>query len=349
FHRGFYQWEYVRGLQQDRWRSPLLATPERMKKYRHRENPDRSFLENDVTYRHVANNVWIEKEEDHPTARVYQWAMEFVQQNAGLQPFYLYLDTFPPHEPWEAPASFYQKYADPSYSGETIIHCYYGAAKNWYTEQEVRNIYAHYRGLCSLVDYWFGQFWKVLEQEKILDNTLVVFLSDHGTNFPWENEEGIIGKPAYALFPAVMSLPLMVRFPDGAGAGRCFSSFVYNIDVTATIYAAAGLANKVNIEGQNLRKLIFSGNWQEREYLTSRYGEYLWYRDRKHWVVLTSQGKGKYVFDVEADPNCQRNLAADRKEVVGKAYRCCLQDAGGEIPVYSEGTFTDAIGQKVKE
>ena len=70
---------------------------------------------------HAANTQDYQEPEKTSTARTYQWAMKFLKDNAGV-PFYLLIDHFAPHEPWEAPAAFYRMYADGSYRGKTWLN-----------------------------------------------------------------------------------------------------------------------------------------------------------------------------------------------------------------------------------
>ena len=53
------------------------------------------------------------------TPRTFLSAMKFLEENkANSKPFYLYVDTFHPHETWVAPDKYYQLYRDPKYKGK---------------------------------------------------------------------------------------------------------------------------------------------------------------------------------------------------------------------------------------
>ena len=109
-----------------------------------------------------------------------------------------------------------------------------------------------------------------------------MFLSDHGTNFA-DNLEKAIGKPAGALYPGTMHIPLMMRHPEGKGAGLRLSPLVYTLDVPATVCAVAGPAPKDGVQGQSLIGLIEASGFEARDYLTCRYSNSVWYRDEKNW------------------------------------------------------------------
>ena len=142
-------------------------------------------------------------------------------------------------------------------------------------------------------------------------------------------------------------VPLIVRFPDGEGAGQRFNQLIYDTDVTATFYECAGIDihSKVSIDGQSLYSLVKYGKWNEREYLTSRYGNTLWYRDKKWWVIIDVTGKPRAVFNLQKDPHCQSNIVSHTKDVVKKAWKYILDDAGGDLPVHEKIKQTDALGR----
>ncbi len=342
FTRGFYQWEFVRGQLKDRWRSAASVSVERLAKY---GDPEK-LKHNSMILQYLANTAYVNSEEDTTTAKVFRWAMNFIEDNRHVQPFYLMVDCWDPHEAWEAPDSYLEMYAKPGYKGRTILHPQYAPVDEQMNEEELEHTIANYCGLVTLVDTWFGHFIKKVKQLGLWKNSVIVFLSDHGTNFA-DNPERIIGKPHYALYPGVMHIPLMVHFPSGEGVGQHFNQLVYNMDVTATLYERAGvdIHSKVCVDGQNLYPLVKDGKWNEREYLTSRFCDTVWYRDKKWWVIIDVSSKPRAVFNLQKDPHCQNNIVSRCADVVKKAWECILDDADGDLPVYEKMKQTDALGR----
>jgi len=345
FTRGFWQWEYIRGQQQDRWLSPALVSDERLARY-----GDPADIRGQGPYgtvlRHAANTLNVRTEQDTTTWQTFDWGMQFIRHNGPLQPFYLLVDCFDPHEPWEAPDKYYRMYADPSYTGKTCPHTRYCPAEGVYDEDQVRDIMAHYCGLVTLVDTCFGRLMNELDNLGLRENTCVAFISDHGTNFVHDNPQGVIGKPSYALYPGTMHLPLMIRFPDGAGAGQRYDELVYNIDATATLYDIASVAPSQQLDGQSLLPVVEGEGFSAREYLTSRYDNTCWYRDDRHWAIVDADGTPKAVFDLQDDPECMNNVLQSRAGVAAGAWQWMVADAGGQIPMYSRQARTNAIGGK---
>ena len=76
-------------------------------------------------------------------------------RSAGGAPFFLWLDTFDPHEPWDAPP-YYVDWYDPGYRGEVLAHANYGRA-DYMTEAERQHTKALYAAEVSMVDKWIGR------------------------------------------------------------------------------------------------------------------------------------------------------------------------------------------------
>jgi arylsulfatase A-like enzyme len=326
FTRGFHQWDFVRGNAEDRYRSPAPLDPKRLAE---RYDSPRAA-------QHVANLGGFDPDElAFATPRTFRSAIQFLDENrTNPKPFYLYVDTFHPHESWEAPAKYYQPYRDPKYTGKTHLTLPYSTLhQHPELEQALPDVRAHYAGLVTMVDTWLGRLLDKLREVGKEATTLVVFLSDHGTNFG-DNLEKAIGKPAACLYPGTMDVPLLVRHPEGKGAGRRFREFVYSLDVPATVCAAAGTAPKDGVEGHDLLPLLEGGPYRKREYLTCRYSNCVWSTDDRSWYFADIHGDNARLFDLEADEPFARTIAAKAPERAKQARERILEDAGGKLPIY---------------
>lgn len=342
FTRGFWQWEYIRGQQQDRWKSVWTVDPDRLARIGGSDYSGAADY-GMVPY-HIANTDGKMTSEQSCTGRTFQWAMQFVQDNAKV-PFYLLVDCFDPHEPWEAPPEYYRMYADGSYPGPTVVCTRYQRNLAGWTEHAAADIVAHYCGLVSLVDHWFGRLLDMLDEQNLADRTMVIFTSDHGTNFG-DNLWKVIGKPSWALLPGTMHIPLIVRHPSRQGAGKRLAGLRYNSDIAATVYQCTGAQASQEIDGNSLLPALAGDRDGDREYLTCRYGDTVWYRDEKWWVFYTIGSDEMHVFDIQCDGEFATDLgtSAKAKEAIDLACSRILADAEGDLPTYQQ-EMTDAIGQ----
>lgn len=342
FIRGFRQWEYVRAQAEDRYGATAHADPALLSRYM-------GSSEGRIRA-HLVNVRPEQPEETWPAARAFRAAMQFVEQNQANQPFYLYVDTFAPHETWEAPLHYYDLYGNREDREPICITVPYGPVdRHPEYEERLPSIRANYAGLVTMVDAWFGKLVETIDRLGLRERTLVLFLSDHGTNFA-ENPERVIGKPANALYPGTMDIPLLLRHPKGLGAGTTCDELAYTTDVAATVLAAAGVESIGALHGQSLLPLIEGRDgYASRPYLTCRYGNTVWYRDARTWFYDDVAFGDPRVFDLEADPSCQRNIAAEAPDRIALAQKRILADAGGTLVKYVRKGMTDALGRPVFE
>ena len=343
FIRGFRQWDYLRGQAEDRYNAAYRADRHLFSKYV--GGGDRS--------RHHIVNVRPEMpEEEWPTARTFRKAIQFIQENRSNTPFYLYVDTFSPLETWESPVHYYELYGKLDDRLPLPLNTHYGpiSEKPEY-EQYLPTLKANYSGLVTMVDRWFGKLLDAVDGLGLRDDTLVIFTSDHGTNFA-DNPEGVVGKPAPYLYPGTMHVPLMVRVPDGTGAGTRRDELVYTVDIPATLLGILNgtVDSKGEPSGQDLDPLMTAGGtWSNREYLTCRYGNTVWYFDNDVWFFSSTDFENPRLFDYQNDPECTDNIAAKAPDLVRRAKAGILEDAGGRLITYVRKDMTDALGRPVFE
>ncbi|WP_419999548.1 sulfatase [Streptomyces boninensis] len=114
-----------------------------------------------------------------------------------------------------------------------FAHKYAGLDEDGWTE-----LIAHYLGLCALVDAQVGAVLERLRQTGELDNTIVVFTSDHGDMM---GTHGLMEKGHLLHYEEALRVPLLIRHPDTAGGVRTRNP-VSVVDIAATVAELAGVA-----------------------------------------------------------------------------------------------------------
>ena len=201
-------------------------------------------------------SVW-RSDEDHLAAQVIKAAIKWIDKYDRPQPFMLWLDTFDPHEPWNPPEEFWRKY-DADYHGELMPICPFPRQDGFsITEREAKVVRALYAGECTMVDKWVGIFIDHLRDGGLLEDTLVIFTSDHGEPLgegTWGH--GLWRKFAPWPYDELAHVPLLIRHPEGHGAGRRFSSFFQSCDLTATVLDAFGVRPTEKMHGRSILPVI---------------------------------------------------------------------------------------------
>jgi arylsulfatase A-like enzyme len=177
-------------------------------------------------------------EEDWNVAKLFTTASRFLQDNARRDNFFLWIDSFDPHEPWDSPPDFVKLYDHtPGYDGMLDPRSFGGARNHpGLSAAAVAHLKAQYAAKVTFMDKWLGRFLDTLDETGLAERTAVVLTADHGTNVG-DRDGRHFGKsvPPRANEAHV---PLMIRVP-GAGSGDS-DMIVQPQDLFATILAIAG-------------------------------------------------------------------------------------------------------------
>ena len=201
------------------------------------------FLGHPIPDVHRWTNLYMDREEQCFPPRTARKAVEFLEENYRHDPFFLWVDFFDPHEPWDPPEYMVRKY-DPDCDGTPMIHPNYGKASD-YTEAELRNLRAHYCAEAELVDRWVGRILEKIDDLDLWKNSVVVFTTDHGMSLGEHNRTGksnINDKDDrfWPIYPEVAHIPFLAAAP-GLDGGREVDIIGQPHDIVPTLFDLAGL------------------------------------------------------------------------------------------------------------
>jgi len=242
FQHGFDGAVAVRGQEGDmpflRMNHPIETTmpPDKTRSGRHfqgRNLPDLARWTNRLWYREV----------DRFPPQTAGLAMEWLEENYQGQPFFLWVDFFDPHEPWDPPEYMVRKY-DPKCDGPAMIHPNYGKATDL-TRKELKNLRAHYCAEAELVDRWVGRVLQKIDDLALWDDTVVIFTTDHGMSLGEHNRTGktnINEKDTryWPIYPEVAHIPFMIAAP-GVKGGKTVDALLQPVDILPTLFDLAGV------------------------------------------------------------------------------------------------------------
>ena len=195
--------------------------------------------------RHRWHNRYFELEEQTFSYRTARTTVRWLEENyRSPQPFFLWVDFFDPHEPWDPPEYLVRRY-DPDYAGTPMIMPNYGLATR-YTPAELANLRAHYLAETELVDRHVGRILEKIEDLELWQDTVVVFASDHGTSLGEHGRTSKINRdpddPRYwTLSPELSHIPLLVAAP-GVTPGARHPVFAQPVDLMPTLFDLSGVA-----------------------------------------------------------------------------------------------------------
>ncbi|WP_440412653.1 sulfatase family protein [Neorhizobium petrolearium] len=282
------------------------------------------------------------KELHHPEARhMSKWAADrtisFIQSmKEEEQPFFCLMSLFDPHDPYEDyPLAFRNcidaaKIPDPIVSRTMQPECVRREQRGSYlgrfadfSPEEIRKIRLGYAASIAFLDAQVGRVLTALDDAGLAEDTLVIFLSDHGDQL---GDHGLFIK-GVALYEPTTGVPLMLRWPGHITAGTRCTALAQGRDVTATCLAAAGIDTRSCPESEDLVAMALrnaarrssaicayrnsgvndSGRfWNPPMHATMA-------RDQRFKLTFYASGglNQRELFDLETDPQETVNLSGD--------------------------------------
>lgn len=250
------------------------------------------------------------------------------------KPFFIGCGFSKPHSPPQAPQRFFDMYD----TGKIVLPPDFAA---WPTvppgfpkaairmrnadlfigrgasESEAKEVIRAYLASISWVDWNMGRVLAELDRLGLRENTIVVFVADHGYQL---GEKGKWSK-AGSLFEGGTRVPLIIHVPGARGNGRSSTRIVQSLDIYKTMAELCGLPVPAGVEGESLVPLLHDPRaaWDRPAFS-------IWSEDGKtvHGTAVRTEqwryaeyGKdaanGAMLFDVHADPMELTNLAEDAK------------------------------------
>lgn len=262
----------------------------------------------------------------HPTAWTGQSAVNFLEGYQGPDPFFLKVSFARPHSPYDPPQRWMDRYADADIPGASVGKWAARFAERsgpkddiWHGDlgaEQVRRSRQGYYGSVSFVDEQIGRILEALEKKGWLEETLIVFTSDHGDM----TGDHHLWRKSYA-YEASARIPMFLRWPQGmlsAKRGQVLYQPVELRDILPTFLDAAGAPPKVRLDGASMLSLLRGGNPEWRPYIDLEHG--VCYSRENNWNGFTD-GRTKYIyhaydgreqlFDLTKDPGEVRDLSGD--------------------------------------
>jgi arylsulfatase A-like enzyme len=228
-------------------------------------------------------------DQDQMAARVCKAAMNYLEQVDKNKPFFLWMDSFDPHEPWDPPSVWNPDIKcpyDPDYKGREIILPVPTFVEGYLSEAEMHHIRMLYAEKITMVDKWLGKVLDKIKAQGLFENSLIIFLSDHGQPLGnGKHGHGIIRKCRPWPYEELTHIPLIVHHPDGH-RGRV-SSFVETVDVAPTIMDFLNVDNQTDqMQGKSLLPLVRGETDKVRDFAICGYFNFSWSIVTDEWSYV---------------------------------------------------------------
>ena len=300
-------------------------------------------------------------ESDRFAPQTFTKAMGWLEQHYK-EDFFLYIDAWDPHEPWDAP-NYYTELYWPGYDGELIDPLYsYWQDVPGFTEEKVKKAHACYCGELTMVDTWAGYFLRQVENMGLMEKTAIIFTTDHG--FYFGEHGGLFGKMTRAkpsavpyweeigraggwtrspLYEEAIACPLLIYLP-GVQPGVCHG-LTSAIDLMPTVLDVMGQEVPAQVDGRSLLSMIQDTNLKGREFVISA-GPFSNPADTAslvdsqtrldtagsdttvttdEWSLLYSVTGAPLLYHLPSDPQQEKNIVSQRPEVAGELHQLLVK------------------------
>jgi len=256
--------------------------------------------------------------EHYQTVWATEQSIKWLHENARKGPFFLFCSYTKPHSPYDPPEPYHRLYDPRSVPApiggpedlEGLSPRYEAMRKRygWHLlpDQAHLRARAYYYGNITLIDEEAGRLLQTLEDVGVADNTIVVFLSDHGDLM---GDHGLYFKGIF--FKGSLHIPLIIRAPGERLATGRTNRLVRLEDLMPTLLALAGIPIPEGVHGRNLLQEPAGDD-------EIVFGSYSAAPNRMHaarthrWQYVFHEAGGfEELYDLQADPEERNNLAAD--------------------------------------
>jgi arylsulfatase A-like enzyme len=231
--------EFIRGHELDFWK-PLVGGDELPQWVKNVEKWRPGYGR-----RYFSNVAEFGGEEDFFPAKVFTAASEWLAARKAERPFFLQVESFDVHEPFDVPEPYASMYGDGSRRDTfTLWPPYQDAARQAEffavaSPGEIAYVRSQYGGKLTMVDRWFGRLMETIDAQELWDDTAIIVTTDHGHDL---GERGGFGKQ-FPHFDSHANIPMLVWHPKFPGRGRRVTGLTSTLDIFASVLEMGGTSS----------------------------------------------------------------------------------------------------------
>jgi len=284
-------------------------------------------------HRHLTDPAWIEKyqgvpwhlpEEMHSDVFIGNSAVTWIEGYRGEKPFFLQVGFTGPHEPWDPLPRHVALYRDealppavtmpgdlenkpPQHRTHKEFHAHSGHESRIdlsnASAADIEHMRRHYYAKITTVDEQLGRVLDALESRGFLEDSLVIFCSDHGEML---GDHTLAYK--WLMYDTIVHVTMILKSTSQKGQNLEVHELVSLMDIGPTILEAAGIEIPSYIEGQSLLPYLRDEETQPRPYVICEDNYQVMLRTRTHKLVYYIGQDDCEFYDLQADPHEFHNL-----------------------------------------
>lgn len=292
YHTRFDTYEFFRGQEHDQWHAQVEPPFEKYAGLYAAEHYDPKTRPGHV--QHMINMDWIEEEAQLPGPACFNAAFRFLDENAAADNWFLQLELFDPHEPFQVPDRF-RREGDSAWTGGALNWPGYGKVEE--SAEGVAEIRATYAALVRMCDEYFGRLLDQFDRHDLWRDTMLVVSTDHGFLLSEHEWWGKCRMPSYE---EVTHIPLMAYHPAQAGkGGERRQALTWTPDIMPSVLEAHGVAIPGAVRGRSFLPALAADIDDGRVVATAIFGGPIGVTDGRyvlHHVVEDFLAPGLYEY-----------------------------------------------------
>ncbi|NLR93952.1 sulfatase family protein [Flammeovirga agarivorans] len=275
-----------------------------------------------------------ENDDDFVTA---DHAIDYIKNAKEDQPFFLGVSFRKPHFPFEVQQEYFDLYegklSAPEVTSSMIEDLPKNTKREYYrfkldqmTPHQTQRALEMYYGMVTYIDEQIGRVINTLEEKGLRDNTIIVYLTDHGDMC---GVKGCWYKNSY--YEGSAKVPMIISYPKHFPKNKIEKADVNNMDIYPTICELAGIKTPEVIEGETLVALVngkqdASERFAISESYRSSYGSRM--VKKGAWKYCHYEDSKDQLFNLEIDPKEMYNVIDDPKNkmIVAELKKLALKD-----------------------
>jgi arylsulfatase A-like enzyme len=299
---------------------------------------------------------------------VTHYALDWLDSiNPNDDKFFMWVHYKNPHDPYEPPKPF-TTFFDSTYTGpfdgsRPVLDSIY-VNKIDLSERDLFHLNALYDAEIRSSDSYIEKVLAKLEKMGVLENTLIVFASDHGEEM---YEHNYYFFHSCSMYEGVLRIPLIMKFPNVIPAGKIVDNQIESIDIVPTVLQLLKAPLRDDFEGRSIISLLFedaSDLWHPAfgERAAAIYSirtpqwKYIYNPDNYHTYCSRSdddEGEGYLIaaeelYDMQNDPHEKNNVAAQHREVALELRAQILEWLNTNKRVHKEYELTKEAEERLR-
>lgn len=298
---------------------------------------------------------WHLAEELHPTNWLTTQSIDFLRRRDPSKPFFLKMSYVRPHPPFDPPSAFYDMYKDLDLPdapigdwAETDDQGLEGlspiTAKGLVPKQRLKRAQAAYYALITHIDHQIGRFLNALQEYGVYQNTIILFVSDHGELL---GDHNLFRK--CLPYEGSANVPFILADPGNhlkMKKNTKIDEVVELRDIMPTLLDAANIPIPDSVEGKSVLPLVKKEKekdvkWREYIHIEHTLGNQSFHcitdgRDKYIWYSQTGE---EQFFNLTEDPQELKNLIneASYEEKIDLRREQLIKELDGREEGYSNG------------